>query len=74
MQQQHEFAISVLINQFFSRSFVGNQTTNKSMKDKLKKLKKANKRSERKVDAVADELENFSIDLGGKYDFDVDFK
>lgn len=44
------------------------------MKDKLKKLKKANKRSERKVDAVADELENFSIDLGGKYDFDVDFK
>lgn len=46
------------------------------MKADLKKIKKSNRRSERKVNDVADELENFSLDLGdgGKYDFDVDFK
>lgn len=40
-----------------------------------KKMKKANKRSERKVNAVADVLENFSIDMGGEkdYDFSTDF-
>lgn len=41
-----------------------------------KKAKKANKRSERKVNAVADVLENFSIDMGGgdkDYDFEANF-
>lgn len=42
-------------------------------------MKKANKRSERKVNAVADVLENFSLDMsegksgGQDYDFDADF-
>lgn len=41
-------------------------------------MKKANKRSEKKVNAVADVLENFSIDMGGgsggnDYDFDAAF-
>lgn len=41
-----------------------------------KKKKKANKRSERKVNAVADVLENFTLDMsegGQNYDFDADF-
>lgn len=43
-----------------------------------KKMKKANKRSEKKVNAVADVLENFSIDMSGgggdnDYDFDAAF-
>lgn len=40
-----------------------------------KKAKKANKRSERKVNAVADVLENFSLDMSGgqDYDFDAEF-
>lgn len=43
-----------------------------------KKKKKANKRSERKVNAVADVLENFSLDMSGgsgekDYDFEADF-
>lgn len=41
-------------------------------------MKKTNKRNERKVNAVADVLENFSLDMGGDsggkdYDFDADF-
>lgn len=41
-------------------------------------MKKANKRSEKKVNAVADVLENFSLDMSGAggsqdYDFDADF-
>lgn len=44
-----------------------------------KKAKKANKRSERKVNAVADVLENFSLDMSGNsegqdYDFDENFE
>lgn len=45
-----------------------------------KKKKKANKRNERKVNAVADVLENFSLDMSGgsggggqDYDFEADF-
>lgn len=57
---------------------IGNQTSNKNIKDMRKKMKKANKRSERKVNAVADVLENFSLDMSGgsggqDYDFDADF-
>lgn len=36
-------------------------------------MKKANKRSEKKVNAVADVLENFSIDMSGGGDQDYDF-
>lgn len=46
------------------------------MKEQLKKKKKANKRSERKVNDVADVLENFTLDMGDddeSYDFKVDF-
>lgn len=55
--------------------FSGNQTTNKTLKEQLKKKKKVNKRSERKVNDVADVLENFTLDMGGEedYDFKVDF-
>lgn len=44
------------------------------MKDARKKQKKSNKRSEKKVNAVADVLENFSIDMGQDYDFSDNFK
>lgn len=44
------------------------------MKELRKKMKKTNKKNEKKVDAIADELDNFSLDLGGKYDFEEDFK
>lgn len=57
-------------------SFVGNQTANKSIKEMQKKKKKANKRSEKKVNAVADVLENFTLDMSGggqDYDFDAEF-
>lgn len=48
------------------------------MKEQLKKKKKAHNRSERKVNDVADVLENFSLDMGDegedeKYNFQVDF-
>lgn len=41
-------------------------------------MKKTNKRNERKVNAVADVLENFSLDMSGgsggqDYDFDANF-
>lgn len=39
-------------------------------------MKKTNKRNERKIDAVADVLENFSIDMktdDQAYDFETDF-
>lgn len=56
---------------------LGNQTSNKNIKEMRKKAKKANKRSERKVNAVADVLENFSIDMSGgggaDYDFETDY-
>lgn len=55
----------------------GNQTTNKNRKEQLKKKKKAIKRNERKVNDVADVLENFTLDMGHDaeedYDFNVDF-
>lgn len=41
-----------------------------------KKKKKANKRSEKKVNAVADVLENVTLDMSGgdqEYDFDAEF-
>lgn len=56
--------------------FLGNQTVNRNRKSDWKKQKKANKRSERRVNDVADVLENFSLDMSGKgedYDFKVDF-
>lgn len=40
-------------------------------------MKKNNKRNEKKVNAVADVLENFSLDMSGgdqAYDFSDDFK
>lgn len=45
------------------------------MKELRKKEKKANKKSTRKIDEVADVLENFSMDMGGgeDYDFKTDF-
>lgn len=45
------------------------------MKELRKKQKKANKKSSRKVDEVADVLENFSMNMGGDgdYDFKTDF-
>lgn len=45
------------------------------MKEQLKKKKKANKRSERKVNDVTDVLENFTLQMGNDedYDFKVDF-
>lgn len=46
------------------------------MKQLRKKMKKTNKRNERKVNAVADVLENFSLDMSGgnqDYDFETDF-
>lgn len=63
---------------FIRAFFAGNQTTNKKMKEQLKKKKKAHNRSERKVNDVADVLENFSLDMGDegedeKYNFQVDF-
>lgn len=51
----------------------GNQTTNKNLKNLQKKQKKTNKRNEKKVNAVADVLENFTLDMGGG-DEDYDFK
>lgn len=57
---------------------IGNQTTNKDLKGQRKKQKKATKRTEKKVNDVADVLENFTLDMtdGGEdkaYDFKVDF-
>lgn len=56
-------------------SIAGNQTTNKNIKELRKKQKKANKKSSRKIDEVADVLENFSMNMGGveDYDFKTDF-
>lgn len=54
----------------------GNQSVNKNLKDLRKKMKKSNKRNEKKVNAVADVLENFTLDMGGgsqDYDFAIDF-
>lgn len=56
---------------------LGNQKTNQNRKSEWKKQKKVNKRNERKVNDVADVLENFSLDVGSKndsYDFKVDFE
>lgn len=74
----------MILDQFFkgeiSISFeIGNQTSNRNIKDQRKKAKKANKRSERKVNAVADVLENFTLDMSGNsdgqdYDFEADFE
>lgn len=48
------------------------------MKDQRKKQKKATKRTEKKVNDVADVLENFTFSMGDDaadkpYDFKVDF-
>lgn len=55
---------------------LGNQTSNKNRKQMQKKEKKTHKRNEKKVNAVADVLENFSLDMGGDdqdYSFEADF-
>ncbi|XP_055300718.1 guanine nucleotide-binding protein-like 3 homolog [Sitodiplosis mosellana] len=54
----------------------GNQTSNKNLKELQKKAKKKGKRNEKKVNAVADVLENFSLDMSGgdqDYSFEADF-
>lgn len=59
---------------FYSRA--GNQKLNKSIKEQQKKNKKRKLKEEKKVNSVADVLENFTFG-GGKsdeaYDFDNDF-
>lgn len=55
----------------------GNQSLNKQNKAAAKKLKKKKEKNIKKIENVADELENFSLKLGGgkeDYDFDNDFK
>uniref|UniRef100_A0A0K8TQP6 Guanine nucleotide-binding protein-like 3 homolog n=1 Tax=Tabanus bromius TaxID=304241 RepID=A0A0K8TQP6_TABBR len=52
----------------------GNQTINKSIKQMQKKKKKLNARNEKKVAAVSDVLENFTISTSDdKYDFEKDY-
>lgn len=46
---------------------------NRNRKNEWKKQKKVSKRNERRVNDVADVLENFSLDKGDSYDFKVDF-
>lgn len=57
----------------------GNMSLNKANKKQLKKMKKNNAKHERKVDDVADLLDNFSVNTKKKesadddYDFDEDY-
>lgn len=58
------------------KSFLGNQTLNKNIKEQLKKKKKQNARNEKKVAKIADVLDNFSLSTSkddDKYDFDQDY-
>lgn len=57
-------------------TLLGNQTSNKNLKAQQKKAKKSNKRNEKKVNAVANVLENFTLDMSGgdqDYSFEADF-
>lgn len=68
-----QFVVVVVVFISIYLIFTGNQTSNKNIKESRKKMKKANKRSEKKVNAVADVLENFSLDMcGGGQDYEFD--
>uniref|UniRef100_A0A6B2E8M6 Guanine nucleotide-binding protein-like 3 homolog n=1 Tax=Phlebotomus kandelakii TaxID=1109342 RepID=A0A6B2E8M6_9DIPT len=59
-------------------AIAGNQTLNKDLKNRQKKQKKRQVKSEKKIDNVADVLDNFSFggkneDSDGDYNFDTDF-
>ncbi|CAD6994794.1 unnamed protein product [Ceratitis capitata] len=53
----------------------GNQTLNKNVKDQIKKRKKQNARSEKKISQITDVLDGFSLETGtdDKYDFNEDY-
>lgn len=62
---------SLNVNELFH---AGNQQLNKSIKEQQKKNKKRKLKAEKKVDKVADVLENFNFGKSDEaYDFDNDF-